>query len=171
MKIIIPLALTVLFFAFSLPQTVHAQLNNKPFSFKGSPDGGVGMSLGGRQAILNKEIFGVTPKNLVRGFDGQLLDVTRGPGHSAIVSHEGGGFIPSYRGSSSFRANEDVSVGVFNSYFSPSQGSSATPVLARLTSSAVISTWTARVATGGTPVSYSPDSSVDAWTGMVHILH
>lgn len=146
----------------------YAQLDNKPFSFKGTPDGGIGMSIGGRQAILNQKILGVTPENLVRAPNGVLLDVVKGPGQTAIVSQEGGGTIPSYHGLSYKGQNENMSVGVFNAYFSPNQERSSTPSVVFLNSSALVSTWTGRVVSGGVPVSYSPNSSVDTWTGMVY---
>ena len=70
-----------------------AQVGNKPFSFKnGSPTSG--MSIGGKQAILNRELFGSTPRNLIRGADGSLLTIERGPNRLAIVSVPGGNAIP-----------------------------------------------------------------------------
>lgn len=157
--------------AFTSP--AYAQMNNKPFSFKGTPDGGVGMSMGGRQAILNQEIFGATPKNMIRGADGQLLSLTVGEGRVAIVSNEGNsGFLPGYKGSSFRGDNPDMSYGVFNTFFSPrNRDGISSSTLAALHTGSVISTWTARVATGSDSVSFLPSSSVDNWTAMVDGLN
>lgn len=156
--------------AFGLFSTqAHAQLNNKPFSFKGTPDGGVGMSIGGQQALINQKILGTTPDNLLRDAGGKLLDVTKGPGGAAIVSKEGnGGFLPKYKGTSFKGTNLNISVGVFNAYFSPrtlSGGVSRSATYENLHSGAVINSWTARVTSGGAPVSYVNDS-IDTWTAM-----
>ncbi|MCL4678678.1 MAG: hypothetical protein KJ017_08830 [Alphaproteobacteria bacterium] len=147
----------------------QAQMNNKPFSFKGTPDGGVGMSMGGKQAILNQEIFGSTPKNMIRGADGQLLNLTMGEGRVAIVSNEGNsGFLPGFKGSSFRGDNPDMSYGVFNTFFSPRNNDGiSSSTLAALHTGSVISTWTARVATGSEGISFLPSSSVDNWTAMV----
>ena len=165
----------VQFFVFSLlgqASLSHAQLDNKPFSFKGTPDGGVGMSIGGQQAILNDKILGVRPDNLLRNSSGVLLDVSRGPGHSAIVSREGGGgFLPQYKGTSFRGDNLDMSVGVFNSFFSPNRGKASGSTLASFYSGSVVNTWTARIVSGGAPVSYLPNNSVDSWTALVHTSH
>lgn len=60
------------------PAGASAQWNNEPYRFGaniGAGSGGAGMSLAYRQAILNEELFGRRPENLVRGADGRLLDV------------------------------------------------------------------------------------------------
>lgn len=142
-----------------------AQLNNKPFSF-GTPNGGAGMSPGGKQAILNREIMGVSPDNMVRSPDGVLLSVTKEKGGSAIVSFESGSFIPSFRGSSFRGDNEMWSAGVFNTFFEPKNSDSVVSSYAWLQTGATINTWTGRVISDQ-PVSYAPANSVDIWTGMV----
>ncbi len=149
----------------------NAQINNKPFSFKGTPDGGIGMSIGGQQAIINQKILGVTPNNLVRGANGILLNITKNSGGSAIVSYpDGGGVIPSFKGTSFRGSNEMMTVGAFNPYFIADKSrSSFTSFSSMASSSAAVSTWTTRVATGGLPASYSPNSVVDNWTSMVFI--
>lgn len=161
-----------LFFALfisAFPSVAEAQLNNRPFSFK-SPSGGVGMSLGGKQAILNERIYGSTPKNLSRAGDGTLLNITKGPEGVALASVPGAdNFIPSYRGTSFRGGNSEMSVGVFNAYFTPhSSGGGGPDSYAQFHSSAVVSTWTGRVVSGGEPVSYLPGNSVDNWTSMVY---
>ena len=165
--------LTILVALFSAlgASSSYAQLNNQPFAFRGTPSGGLGMSIGGRQAILDNKIFGITPRNLVRGTSGILLDVTKGVGNTAIVNRQGGGVIPSYRGSSYKGANSDMAFGVFNSFFSPRQASSSSAAasLAATDSGSVVSTWTARIVSGGAPVSFSPYSSVDNWTSLVYM--
>lgn len=143
-----------------------AQLNNKPFSFN-TPSGGVGMSVGGKQAILNKELFNMKPDNMLRDINGSLLSVTEGRGNTAIVNYEGGSVIPSYRGTSYKGDNSSWSAGVFNTFFmSNNESLSGFPTYAQMQTGAAISTWTSRVTTG-MPVSYMPSNSVDMWTSMV----
>jgi hypothetical protein len=163
----------IIFFAclavWALPlahsQDAQAQMNNRPFSFN-TPGGGVGMSAGGQQAILNKEILGVTPDNMVRSPSGSLLSVSKAEDGSAIVSFEGGSFIPSFRGSSFRGGNESWAAGVFNSFFETNSRDSGISSYARFQTGAAISTWTGRVSSG-TSVSFMPESPVDVWTGMV----
>lgn len=149
-----------------------AQLNNMPYAFRGAVDGGVGMSVGGKQAILNEQITGVTPYNMVRGVDGQLLDVQKSFGGSAIVSYPGTTqTIPHYYGTSYREGRPDISVGVFNNFFTPSNSGGGYSSVSHIHSGATVSTWTGRVLTGGVPVSYlGEDNPVDAWTGGVHAL-
>lgn len=115
----LPLMLT-----FGAASPADAQLNNRPYSFKNSPDGSIGMSRGGRQAIINEKLFGVTPDNLHRDASGSLVDIVRGPGRSAIAFRHGTAeSLPFYKGSS-FRGEYDLmQAGIFNSYFGPSYNS------------------------------------------------
>ncbi len=145
----------------------HAQLNNKPFSFSNSSRG-IGMSVGAQQAIINSKINNIQPKNLVRGSSGELLDVQQGPGRTAIVTRQGTNeFIPQFRGSSFRGDNLNMSVGVFNAYFSPSSARTGMPIMAMVRSGATVSTWTGRVVSGGVPVSYTANNSIEDWTGQV----
>lgn len=144
---------------------VLAQFNNKPFSFN-TPSGSPGMSAAGKQAILNNEISGIRPDNLLRATDGSLLSVRKGKGGVPIVSYEGGSVIPSFRGSSFRGDNESWSAGVFNSFFEAHESDLRAPSYAQIHTGAVISTWTGRIASD-MPVSYMPANSVDSWTGMV----
>lgn len=50
-----------------------AQLSTEPYSYRSG--GGVGMSNAYRQAMMDKEITGSRPRNLLRGADGSLLVV------------------------------------------------------------------------------------------------
>lgn len=150
----------------------QAQWNNKPFSFNGS--GGAGMSFAGRQAILQQEILGLTPDNLRRGANGALVDVTEGPGSTAIVSGQVAPFLPGAAGrGSSFRRSPADGAGIFNPFFAPkSGGGSSTPsFLTSLRTSATIAAWTNMVSAGsgrGAVVIYpSSGSSIDAWTAQV----
>ena len=52
--------------------SAEAQLNNQPFSF-GSGGGGIGMSTAGRQAILNQQLFGSTPDNILMAYLPSLM--------------------------------------------------------------------------------------------------
>lgn len=149
---------------FATNNIAIAQQNNKPFSFN-TPNGSPGMSIGGKQAILNNEILGATPDNMVRDNSGVLLSVTKTKGGSAIVGYEGGSLIPSFRGSSFKGDNDSWSAGVFNTFFVPYSSDSYSSN-ATLHTGAIISTWTGRIASN-MPVSYLPSNSVDSWTGMV----
>ncbi len=158
----------------SVAYVANAQLNNKPFSFKGTPDGSIGISAAGKQAIVNFENFNIKPKTLLRGPDGQLLNVTEGVGNSVIVTPQGSGEIwPTYKGTGYKGDNIGMSAGAFNAYFVPSlNGDSGSSVYFSpyyTSSSETVSTWTSRVASGGYPASYSPGSVVDKWTSMVFI--
>ncbi len=158
---------TALFCALLLsPLTAQAQLNQKPFSFN-TPNGSVGMSIGGKQAILNDGTFKIKPKNMLRVNNGSLLTVTRSKGNSALITTQGGDVIPAFKGSSHKGANTTWNAGSFNSFFSPkSFDGSASNYNNNIYTSAVVSTWTERVATQSA-VSYVPNSSVETWTGMV----
>lgn len=67
----------------------HAQAGNLPYQ-----SGGVGLSFGGRQAILNAKLLNSRPKNLVRGSDGSLLDVSRRGSQAFLRSPETGAILP-----------------------------------------------------------------------------
>ncbi len=151
--------------AMIVPQIAEAQMNNRPYAFR---NGGVGMSPGGRQAILNEKIFDVTPDNLMRGPDGTLLDVTEGPGHSALVSREGnGGFITSYRGADFRGGDASMQVGVFNSFFVPVYRDDSYATYSDYQTSAVMNAWMSSVSP---QVYYDSGNSVSSWTGFVHTL-
>jgi hypothetical protein len=161
----------VLIAALSLGSALPAfsQINNKPYAFPNSSNGGVGMSQGGRQAILNQQIRNFTPENLARGPSGELLDVIKGPHRSAFVTQTGtSAFIAGYKGTSYKGQNSDIGVGVFNSFFSPNQTRSSAVNFAQYHSGSLVNTWTARVISGGAPISYRPDNSIDNWTGAVY---
>ncbi len=159
------LALLSVFTISTLGNASLAQMNSKPFSFS-TPGGGLGMSIGGKQAILNNEISGAAPGNMLRADDGSLLSVVKGKGGVPVVSYEGGSVIPSFRGGSFRGDNESWSIGVFNTFFEARKNDSLTSTYAQMQTGAVISTWTGRIASN-LPVSYTPANSVDTWTGMV----
>jgi len=75
----------------------EAQLSNQPY---GSGGGGYGMSLAARQALMNQQLSGATPGDVLIGPGGQLLTVTQGENGLAIVTTEGGVILPQYRGRS-----------------------------------------------------------------------
>lgn len=129
------------------------------------------MSLGGREAILNDKLFGAQPRNLVRDQNGVLLEIVQGPGKSAIARYPGTGtLIPSWHGSSFRGGNQEMAVGIFNEFFVPHDYSANNGFTGGELSSAAVSTWTARVISGGVGVSYNGDSLVDIWTGQVFTL-
>lgn len=152
--------------------SANAQISDRPFSFRNSP-GGLGMSPGGRQAIMNEQILGETPDNLLRWSDGRLLDVTRGSGNSAIVSRvEDGGFIPGYHGTDFRSGNLNMQAGVFNSFFSPVYHYDSYYTAGNFQTGSVISAWVANVASGGMPFSYYDNgNTVSSWTSFVNNLN
>jgi hypothetical protein len=153
-------ALLAVAFAWAIPGPASAQLNNQPYSF-GSPGGGVGMSIGGKQAILNQKLEGSTPDNLYRNMDGILVDVRRGPGGVALTKPLRGG-----RGADGRSANRGPSrAGEFNTFFVKFDGLPFRTDMAT-SSGAMVDGWTGNVhglvTAGG--------NSVDQWTGMVYWL-
>lgn len=155
----------------ALHGVAEAQMDNRPFSFRNSPNGGVGMSLGGREAILNDKLFGTRPKNLVRDQNGVLLEIIKGPGDAAIARESAtGSLLPSYHGTSFAGDNALMAVGIFNGFFVPHTESAPGCCVGEAPAGAVVNTWTARVVSGGVGVSYNADSLVDIWTGQVFTL-
>lgn len=72
-----------------------AQMNNQPY--QGSiRSGGFGMSLGHRQAILDRELLGRTGNPVVRDRNGALLEVER-RGAQAFVRLRDDSFLPADR--------------------------------------------------------------------------
>lgn len=156
--------------AVLLGDVAMAQMQNRPFAFRNSGPGGVGMSVGGKQAILNQEFTGAQPEVLVRDASGQLLDVRRGRDGLAIVREPGGGnFIPGFRGSG-FRAGAvGMSVGAFNAFFVPRRGSNLSFLPMQASSTETVTVWTARVVTDSSVMS-GRNNPVDIWTGYVFTL-
>lgn len=140
-----------------------AQMNNKPYSFKGGSS--LGMSSAARQAILNKKLTGATPDNIMRGADGSLIEITKGPGSNAIARGSDGVVIPGYRG----RGDAfDGAVGIFNPYFlgNSDQRSGSITFASRLTGNAIAG-WTSMVTGGGAYFGGGGISSIDAWTSLI----
>lgn len=69
-------------------QVAQAQAGNLPYQ-----SGNAGISAGARQAILNARLLGSTPRNLVRGPDGSLLDVSRRGSQAFLRSPETGAIL------------------------------------------------------------------------------
>lgn len=142
-----------------------AQLQNSPYSFRNSPGGGVGMSIGGRQAILNDELLGRTPSVILRDPSGQVLSLQEGPDGTAIVSVPGGNFIPGYRGQDFRQGNLAMSVGIFNAFFGPRRDRVGGAYAVQADSADLVNTWTLRVMSDGG--GYGGTGPVDMWTAMV----
>lgn len=144
---------------------VYAQMNNRPYSFRNSP-GGLGMSDAGRQAIINRKVFNETPENLMRGPDGLLLDVFKGPGNVVILRREGGGgVVPGYRGRDFRGGNADMRAGVFNLFFSPAYAARSLSTYEDYQTAAIIGAWIASVEPG---IPYDPANPVTSWTVFVY---
>lgn len=88
--------------------------------------GGVGMSLGYRQGILNDKLLGSRPKSLVRGPNGELLDLQQ-QGHQAFLrSPDSGAFIPGARPNSGWIFGLGTGLGWGGGYYQPAFSSGAT---------------------------------------------
>lgn len=143
----------------------YAQLNNRPYAFKNSP-GGLGMSNAGKQAIINDKILGSTPDNLVRGPDGYLLDVIKGPGNVVIVRKDNNGsIIPGYRGTDFRGGHSEMEAGAYNLFFTSDDSDRNYYMYDKYQTAAIIGAWIAAVAPG---TSYDPANPVTSWTVFVY---
>lgn len=77
------LALGMAAFAAPMCAPAWAQWTNEPYSYRGG-----GFSAAYRQAMLDRELFGREPRNLVRSPDGRLVDVIRRDGQAFVVERE-----------------------------------------------------------------------------------
>jgi hypothetical protein len=78
----------VLVAAALAPPPALAQWNNQPYSYRSS-SGGTGMSDAYRQAIIDRELFGREPRNLVRSADGsRLLEVIEQDDQAFLADRE-----------------------------------------------------------------------------------
>jgi len=148
-----------------LPTVAEAQMGSRPFAFRNS-EGSVGISTAGRQAIIDRKLFGLTPDVLLRDLDGSLLSVQRGPGHSAIVTDSAGAILPGYRGRG---FNDGSASGVFNAYFLGSSDGSYPQYLETSATRVAIDSWTSSVIYGQ-PTSLG-NGSIDQWTTMVYLMN
>lgn len=143
-----------------------AQMQSEPFSFRGS---GPGMSNAARQAILQEQLTGATPRNLLRGPGDQLLSVEKGPGSSAIVRDSDGVVLPGFRGTSALSLQ--ARVGIFNAFFltgGESRGGTTPFNTGSLQTRSSLASWTGMVGGGAMPAT---DSPVDAWTNQVFVYY
>jgi hypothetical protein len=141
----------------------HAQMSNKPYSFQGSGWGGLGMSSAGKQVIMEKKL-GRKFDNIIKGPNGELLTVEKGPGGIAVVTGPDGQIFPSYRGRGFARG---MTAGDFNSFFVKPGRYHNLHVDDDTSTKATIESWTGTV--HGYPNVYSR-SSVDQWTSLVYFL-
>jgi len=74
----------------------QAQLFSEPYQFhrSGGFDGGPGMSVGYREAIIDEELTGNRPEFFLRDPFGNLLDVQEGPNGLAVVRSRGSTIFP-----------------------------------------------------------------------------
>ncbi len=138
-----------------------AQMNNKPFSFSNGGGSSLGMSAAGRQAILNQQLTGATPDNIMRGPGGALLQITSGPSSMAIATGQDGVVLQGYHGRSGLLTG---GAGFFNPFFYPHTGQGMTYNVASQFTSNAIAGWTSMVS--GRPVT-TGGSSIDAWTSLI----
>lgn len=171
LRVRLTVALTALgIIAFAGSESV-AQIATKPYGHNSAGSGSLGMSVAGKQAIINQELFGATPRVLLKSQDGRLLvGPVRGPGRSAIVFSPSGEILPGYRRDFR-RGKRGLGVGAFNAFFVPRGGSgrSSGYVPTAAPSDALVNTWTTRVVTDS-GVGYGPATAVEQWTGAVYGL-
>lgn len=150
----------------------YGQFNNKPFQFKSSDDGGVGMSAAAKQAILQKEIYNITPDNLVRSPGKEYVVIDQGAGNFVLARRVGSTvFLTDFKGTSFRDNNPDMAAGVFNSYFSADGVNSYGPVYVSIQSGETITTWTTRVAYDGLGNGYiGLGEPIDVWTAQASSL-
>lgn len=148
-------AVSVMAFAGS----ASAQMNSQPYKFKGGSS--LGMSDAGRQAILNQKLDGRTPDNIMRGANGSLIEITKGPNNVAIARGSDGVVIPGYHGRGGAFGG---GVGWFNPYFVGGSGSNnGTSNFASMITSNSIAGWTGMVVGGNV----GGANSIDSWMSMI----
>ena len=160
------LASFILLISSVVAEPAVAQLQNTPFSFGPGPGGSVGMSVGGRQAIINEKLFGSTPSVILRDPSGQILDLREGPNDTAVVSVPGGNVIPGYRGRDFRDGEPSIGVGIVNAFVLPRRDRIGGAYAVQADSADLVNTWTLRVLSGG-GAAVGSASSVDLWTAMV----
>ncbi|WP_119165126.1 hypothetical protein [Algihabitans albus] len=151
----------------SLAMPAQAQLNNKPFSFN-TPDGGVGMSTAGRQAMILDQVFGIRPNDLVRDSLGALGTVEQSQGGSVVFRDASGRIIPGFRGRS-WRGPGDFA-GSFNAFFAPGSGDGFSGYRYATSAAGTIGGWTSQLDPRGGGYIRVSGSPIDAWTSMVGML-
>jgi hypothetical protein len=147
--------------------TAQAQLFSEPYQFhrSGGFDGGPGMSVGYREAIIDEELTGNQPEFFLRDSFGNLLDVQEGPNGLAVVRSRGSTIFP---GATAGRGG--ISLGLAIRIGSSSGGYGYIPDPA-----AAITSWTS-MAAGLTPPpqrwilrGHQP-APIDAWVAQAAVL-
>jgi hypothetical protein len=78
-----------------------AQVGNTPYS-PGATRAGAGISFGYRQAIVNAKVPGLRPRALVKGPNGELLNIQRNGRNALVYSPGDGSYIPGARPNASW---------------------------------------------------------------------
>ncbi|ANK79454.1 MAG: hypothetical protein TEF_00625 [Rhizobiales bacterium NRL2] len=159
---LIPLAAAG-FASVAVVAAAEAQPIRENFNFRG---GNQAVSFAHRQAILDQQLRGVTPDNLLRGSDGRLLEVERGPDGVAIVREQVGAAIPTGSVVLSSRGADGFSFGVggFNAHFGSGGASGAfvvTPPVGGETGDTV-NNWVSLVSPGAGAA--GGRGAIDTWT-------
>jgi hypothetical protein len=139
-------------------------ISNKPFEFSRRGGGGVGMSLGYRQAIIEEKLFNRRPENLLRDATGALLEVERGPSNQAFARQQASPFLP---GASAGVARSGGSFSVFGG------GAGIGFSIGGVGIGAGIGLEYGLLDSGGTLVSYSSPASspIDGWISQLYSGH
>lgn len=123
--------------------------------------GGLGMSTAGKQAILNEQLRGETPDNLLKGPQGRLLEVREGGDGTAFVVEAAAPFLPGRR-----------TFGLGGGLRGDGAGGSGIGVVLPGSTGAAVAGWTRQVyaAAGAMPLAAGGSSSIDQWTALVYGL-
>lgn len=142
-----------------------AQMNNLPY--QGSVrSGGFGMSLGHRQAILERELLGRTGNPIIRGANGALLEVER-RGSQAFVRSRSDSFLPAARlgaRSSGFGWGGNTASGGYNTTRGLSAGGGSLFWIGMLAEPAGQLPWS------GLMTGSSFATPIDTWIGQINDL-
>ncbi|PJK29269.1 hypothetical protein [Minwuia thermotolerans] len=156
---LIPLAAAG-FASVAVVAAAEAQPIRENFNFRG---GNQAVSFAHRQAILDQQLRGVTPDNLLRGSDGRLLEVERGPDGVAIVREQAAPLIPT--GGISFGADGfSFGVGGFNAHFAGGGASGAFVVTSPVGGETgdTVNNWVSLVSPGAGAA--GGRGAIDTWT-------
>lgn len=143
-----------------------AQMDNRPFQFRNGP----GLSLAGRQAILDKELLGRVPDTIGRGPFGSLVIVRETEGGAAIAFDRAGVPVVGGLTGSGWRDSR-TAAGIFNPFFLPSRN--GTTVRLSTLTTAPMDAWLTQVNLPGSgyPRPATRASSIDTWTSLVHAAY
>jgi len=143
------------------------------------PGGGVGLSTAARQAITNNQVFGTTPRALIRSSpDGLLFGIQREGRTALLQSPEGGAFLPGARPNRSYPTGLGTGLGWSGVSFGGvglSSGFSGSAGIG--TSSISLASWINQLPSGSTGARdgstvflSSSTTPIDAWIQQLNLI-